>query len=89
MINYMLDLFIKLRKEGYSEDEALEIMDKEKHHKYPDSQAQIDSDKRFVRCLVMENKINKLLENSKKLSDYFTPSKNAIWKERIRKFRNS
>jgi hypothetical protein len=89
MINPMLDLFIKLRKEGYSEDEALEIMDKEKHYKYLESQAQLDSDKRLVRHLVTHNKVIKSLENGKPLLDWFPPSKNAIWKERMRKLRNS
>lgn len=89
MINSMLDLFIKLRKEGYSPDESLNIMDKEEHYKYPESKYQIDSDKRFVRNLVKSNQIKQSLENNKKLSEYFPPSKNAIWKERIRKFRNS
>ena len=89
MINPMLDLFIKLRKEGYSEDESLEIMDKEKHYKYPESQAQLDSDKRFVSNLVMDNKVRKSLESDKPLLEWFPPSKNAIWKERIRKLRNS
>jgi len=88
--NLMLNLFMKLREKGISEKEALILIDNEKHHSYPVSQIILDSMKHDVHELLgLARFRNDYIDNHKKLLDYFPPSKKDVWKERMRKFRNS